>query len=188
MLSCGLSTFSALVGLFLQQHLQLVIFVCNHHPPKNIIFVCKQQRRLITPPHPHPHPPYKHIHHPPKNIIFVCKQQRRLTTPPTPPPPHPPYKHIHHPPKNIIFVCNHHPPKNIILVKCVQRLRKHGVCPSQSGWGHTRKYCKIQYICSRKVRITHSRLWHVYQLHQQAIARKATSRNGDFLVFNYQGV
>ena len=29
----------------------------NHHPPKNIIFVCKQQRRLITPPHPPPHPP-----------------------------------------------------------------------------------------------------------------------------------
>ena len=73
-----------------------------HHPPKNIIFVCK--------------------HHPPKNIIFVCKQQRRLITPPHPPPPHPPYEHIHHPPKNIIFVCKHHPPKNIIFV-CKQQRR-----------------------------------------------------------------
>ena len=113
-----------------------IIFVCNHHPPKNIIFVSN--------------------HHPPKNIIFVSN---------------------HHPPKNVIFVCNHHPPKNIILAKCVQKWRKHCVCPSQSGWGHTTKYWKIQYICSRKLRITHGRLWHVDQLPPKEKSTPSKSTN-----------
>ena len=54
----------------------------EYHPSKNIFFVCKQQRTLITPsiPPPHSSPPYKQIYHLSKNIVFVGNKQRKLIT------------------------------------------------------------------------------------------------------------
>ena len=104
------------------------------HQPKNIIFVCKQQRTSLSLPHPTP-PMNTHSlssteeHHPclqaTTNIIIPAPPHpthahteliihRRTSSlfasnnehhHPRPIPPHPCTHRAHHPPKNIIFVC-----------------------------------------------------------------------------------
>ena len=90
-----------------------------HHPPKSIIFVCKQQRTSISPPPPCQNTFIIHrrtssstfIIHRRTSSLFANSNERHY--PPHLTPPHPPFQthssstgeHIHHPPKNIIFVC-----------------------------------------------------------------------------------